>query len=130
VFFILGSKVSTGLAYIFKLATLAFYFIYSTTVIFICVVVFFRLKVVLYVFFFVLYAIRIFVFLNSLAMVLVSLPMYVNVSHFCLSIVFLFCFAFVCERVCGGYLLLCNIIIFHLRKSPNIIIGDETWVRL
>jgi hypothetical protein len=33
--------------------------------------------------FFVLYAIRMFVFLNHLVMVLVSLPMYVNVAHFC-----------------------------------------------
>jgi hypothetical protein len=60
--------------------------------------------------FLVLYAICIFVFLNNLAMVLVSFPMYINVTHFCLGVVFLFCFAFVCERVCGGYLLLCNIV--------------------
>jgi hypothetical protein len=47
VFFISGSKISTGLAYIFKLATVTFYLIYATIVIFICHM-FFRLEVVLY----------------------------------------------------------------------------------
>jgi hypothetical protein len=51
--------------------------------------------------FFVLYAIRMFVFLNNLVMVLVSLPIYVKVAHFCFFIVLgvelLFCFAFVCK---------------------------------
>jgi hypothetical protein len=89
-----------------------FYLIYATTVIFICVVSF-RLEMVLYCVF-VLYAIRMLVFLNNLVMVLVSLPMYVNVAHFCLfavlGVVFLACFGFVRMRICGGCLLLCSIV--------------------
>jgi hypothetical protein len=64
--------------------------------------------------FFVLYAIRMFVFLNSLVMALVSLLMYVNVAHFCfcivLGVMFVFCFVLVYKHVCGGYLLLCDIV--------------------
>jgi hypothetical protein len=64
--------------------------------------------------FFVFYAIRMFVFLNILVMVLVSLPMLVNVAHFCLCIVlgvvFLVCFGFLCMSIRGGYLLLCSIV--------------------
>jgi hypothetical protein len=50
--------------------------------------------------FFVLYAIRMFVFLNNLVIVLVSFPIYVNVVNFCfcfcgvLGVVFMFCFFF------------------------------------
>jgi hypothetical protein len=61
--------------------------------------------------FFVLYAILIFVFLNSLIMVLVSLP-YMNVTHFCfcvvLSAMFLLCFPLEYRRVCGEYWLFCS----------------------
>jgi hypothetical protein len=56
--------------------------------------------------FLVLYAMRMLVFLNNLVMVLVSLPVYVNVSHFCFCVVlgdvFLFILVFVFMYVCGG----------------------------
>jgi hypothetical protein len=44
--------------------------------------------------FVVLYAIFIFVFLKSLAVVLVSLPIYVNVAHFVFCVVFVVVFLF------------------------------------
>jgi hypothetical protein len=64
--------------------------------------------------FFVLYAIRMSVFLNNPVIVLVSLPIYVNVVHFCfcgvLGVVFMFCFfLFVCVFEVGNccYVVLC-----------------------
>jgi hypothetical protein len=64
--------------------------------------------------FLVLYAMRRLVFLNSLVMVFISLPVYVNVDHFRFSVVlgvvflfilvfaFLFILVFVFMHVCGG----------------------------
>jgi hypothetical protein len=56
--------------------------------------------------FLVLYAMRRLVSLNSLVMVFVSLPVYVNVDHFCFSavlgVVYLFILVFVIMYVCGG----------------------------
>jgi hypothetical protein len=49
---------------------------------------------------------RMLLFFNSLVMVLVSLPVYVNVDHFCfcvmLGVVFSFLLVFGFMYVCGG----------------------------
>jgi hypothetical protein len=56
----------------------------------------------------VLYAMRMLVFLNNLVMVLVSLPVHVNVAHFCSCVVlgnvllFILVFVFMYVCVCGG----------------------------
>jgi hypothetical protein len=60
---------------------------------------------------FALCAIRMSVFLNNLVMVLVWLPTYVNVAHFCCCVVLDILFVFgLCINAWGRYPLLCSII--------------------
>jgi hypothetical protein len=52
--------------------------------------------------FVVLKDVRIFVFLNSLVMIPVSLPMYVKVAHFCLFCGVVFCSVWLVDTVFGN----------------------------
>jgi hypothetical protein len=86
VFLVPVFKVPPCLLYVTWLAAVTLHLIYATFVVlsilgifgcrWFCIVLF------------VLYVILMLVFLNSLAMVLVPLPMYVNVAHFCFGIMF------------------------------------------
>jgi hypothetical protein len=80
-FFVSSFEVSTCLSYVFLLAAFTFH-IYRFYSICRCCVFYY-----LFLLYFVLYAILMFVFLNSLVTVLVYFHMYVNVVHFCFSVV-------------------------------------------